>query len=260
MSEQPQSHPTLVAFRIRDEPSMPIVPAPSTRQWMDNTRDRFAYRCLPLPIANQGGWLLANTHKIQAFWDGTEDFGSVHIRCLDGPPNVACPAMSHFGHGILTFSINYLFRTPPGYNLWARGPANLPKDGIAPLEGIIETDWSVATFTMNWKFTAANLIVSFDIGEPICMIHPVRRGEIESFQPSHRRLASEPALQAEYDAWLRSRTEFLEQLRVPGSPALQQKWQKDYVRGTSPGGAAAPEHQTRLTLREFEPGPRDQSE
>jgi Family of unknown function (DUF6065) len=44
-----------------------------------------------------------------------------------------------------------VFRTPPGCNLYVRGPANSPKDGIAALEGIIETDWSEATFTMNWS-------------------------------------------------------------------------------------------------------------
>ena len=60
---------------------------------------------------------------------------------------------SHFGCGIITFKIPYLFRAPQGYNLLARGPANLFKDGISPLEGLIEVDWAVSPFTMNWKVT-----------------------------------------------------------------------------------------------------------
>jgi hypothetical protein len=27
----------------------------------------------------------------------------------------------------------------------------MPKDGLAPLEGIVEADWAVVPFTMNWK-------------------------------------------------------------------------------------------------------------
>ena len=60
---------------------------------------------------------------------------------------------SNFGYGIVTWYLPYLFRTSPGYNLWVRGPVNSPKDGIVPLEGLVETDWAEATFTVNWKIT-----------------------------------------------------------------------------------------------------------
>src|SRR3546814_13729675 len=60
---------------------------------------------------------------------------------------------THFGSGIVTFSLGHLFRTSPGVNLWIKGPSNRPKDGASPLEGIIETDWSPYTFTMNWQLT-----------------------------------------------------------------------------------------------------------
>src|SRR4051812_45121993 len=44
----------LIAYRVHTMPSMPIVPAPARRDWMDATHEKFAYRCLPLNIANQG--------------------------------------------------------------------------------------------------------------------------------------------------------------------------------------------------------------
>jgi len=44
------------------------------------------------------------------------------------------PGLSHFGHGVLTFPIGYLFRTIGGRTLGAGSP-NLTKDGIAPLDG-----------------------------------------------------------------------------------------------------------------------------
>ena len=42
---------------------------------------------------------------------------------------------SHFGNGILTWHLPMLFRTPPGYNLSVRGPANYPKDAVCPFRG-----------------------------------------------------------------------------------------------------------------------------
>jgi uncharacterized protein DUF6065 len=77
------------------------------------------------------------------------------------------PASSHFGSRILAFNLPFRFRTPLGYNLQVRGLASWPKDGAYPLEGILETDWTVSTFTMNWKLTRAELPVAFEAGEPI---------------------------------------------------------------------------------------------
>ena len=37
-----------------------IRPAPARRDWMDATPESFAYRCLPLDIANAHGWELLN--------------------------------------------------------------------------------------------------------------------------------------------------------------------------------------------------------
>jgi hypothetical protein len=107
---------------------------------------RFANRCLPLRIANQAGWFILNSHPLRVTWTGGNDLSALEVESLD--PSVAPPAASHFGSGILTWNIPYLFRTPPGYNLHARGPANWPKDGACPLEGIVETDWAVSTFTI----------------------------------------------------------------------------------------------------------------
>ena len=45
----------LIAYLI-DGHQMDIRPAPVEREWMDATGERFAYRCLPLNIANAHGW------------------------------------------------------------------------------------------------------------------------------------------------------------------------------------------------------------
>jgi hypothetical protein len=87
----------------------------------------------------------------------------------------------------------------------------------------------------------------------LCMIVPVRRGELEAFQPEARLLSSDAQLPKEFDAWYASRTDFLTQWQVPDSEARKQKWQKEYFHGKGTTGTTAPEHQVKLSLREFKP-------
>ena len=243
------NEPALIAYSVNLQMPMRLVRAASTRAWMDATDTRFAYRCLPLLIANQSGWFVLNSHVIQAIWTGGDGKASLQIEYLEGSP--PCPALSHFGHGILTWSLPYLFRTSPGYNLLVRGPINWPKDGAYPLEGVVESDWCAATFTMNWKLTRPNQLVTFDMDEPICMIVPQRRGELERFYPEIHDIESAPEISQHYQRWSRSRQQFLDDLKQPGTDAVKRGWQKDYLRGITTDGEHIREHETKLTLRDF---------
>ena len=250
----PGERPTLTAYVVNETLSMPIVPAQRSRAWMDATNARFANRCLPLLMANQAGWFLISAHKLCLTWNGADDLRAVKVEHLAGP--TPTPAMSHFGGGIVTWNVPYLFRTPAGYNLLVRGPANWPKEGISPLEGLVETDWSSATFTVNWRMTRPHFPVTFEVGEPLCMLVPQRRGELESFHPQLRMLRSEPALEERYQAWSASRATFNAELARPDSSAARQRWQKHYFQGVPEGragdDAVSPSgHQTKLVLRTF---------
>jgi hypothetical protein len=244
---------SLIAFAV-SHPPVPIVPSPRRRDWMDDASDHWPNRCLPLLIANEAGWELRNTHAFRVTWDGGERREAIRIEYDREVPDPE-PVSSHFGLGILTFRVPYLFRTPPGWNLLARGPANRPKDGVSPLEGVVETDWTCATFTMNWKLTRAGHPVGFDEEEPFCMIVPQRRGELETFRPSTRRIESEPAIQRELAAFTDSRERLQGQkLLSPYSRDLDRfklAWEGDYYRGRRPDQEPAPEHQTRLDLAPF---------
>ena len=255
MKRRPAPARHVIAYEVASWLPMPIVPAPAHRDWMAATNQHFANRCLPLLIANQSGWFLQNPYAFQAVWNGGALTADLVITPLDGADEAVganvMPVSSHFGYGILTWSLPYLFRTPPGWNLWARGPANMPKDGIQALEGVIETDWSIATFTMNWKMTRPDLAVTFEAGEPCCAVSPQRRGEIEAFHPYTLPITDDPDLKRHYDDWLRGRNEFNETLKIPDSPAVRRGWQKDYFQGRGPDGLRAAKHQTKLSLRPF---------
>lgn len=223
--------------------------APVERSWMSAS---FAHRCLPLNVANSFGWQLLNPVPFIAAWGGSEDKRSVQIVPVAREDEVLKPtASSHFGSGILTFSTDALFRTDPGYNLWVTGPLNELKRGIQPLTGIVETDWLPFTFTMNWKFTDANVQIEFDRGEPFCTIFVVPRGLTEKVEPSYADLADDPVLGEQYRAWRESRDKFNAELKTAGSDARQVQWQKHYFRGTDIQGNKITEHRTRLRQSEF---------
>ena len=184
----------IVAFERYGPVELALFRAPPRRRWMDDSAGRFAYRCLPLVIANQAGWFVRNPVTFSLYWNGGASASDIQIlvppgqhgfSTAFGPESVI---ETHFGEGIVTFQLPYLFRTSEGYNLWVKGPANIVKDGIQPLEGLVETDWSPAPFTMNWKVTRAFQTITFLAGEPICQLVPYPRGLIERFDPQVRHL------------------------------------------------------------------------
>jgi hypothetical protein len=251
-------HPDLpfVAYCLHEGAArMPLVPAPARRSWMGETSWHAAYHCLPMVVANQAGWLIMNGHTFTVRWSGGDDLDALKIFYRSGAKPY--PAVSVFGHGILTFQLPYLFRTPPGFDTLVRGPANWPRDGASPLEGLVETDWAPATFTMNWQITRPDHTISFNEDEPIAMVAPQPRGGLEQFRPALQTIDADPDLAAQYGAWAKSRREFIGVTRLapPQSPRL---WQDDYRRGTSSDGPQAPLRHRALRLRSFRPTPIDE--
>jgi len=239
----------LNAYVLTPDPILTMVPATARREWMERSPERFANRCLPLMIANQAGWFLVLTEAVEVEWSGSEALAGVEIF---GSERAKTNVTSHFGGGIVTFKLPYLFRTEPGYNLLARGPANLFKDGIAALEGLIETDWSIAPFTMNWKLTRPKRRVRFEVGEPVCMLVPQRRHELEAFEPVVQDLDDDAAIASEYRRWRESRDKFISDLAAREEDAVRAGWQRDYFLGRGPGETVVPQHQTKLAVRPFQ--------
>ena len=240
----------LTAYTLGGHP-LDIRPAPVERDWMEASDERFAYRCLPLNIANAHGWEILSPVGFKALWTGHKNKEGVRVFPDKGSE---APALGHFGQGMLTFHVACLFRTEPGYDLLVQGPVNAPKDAIAPLTGIVETDWALYTFTMNWKFTRTGTTVRFEKGEPFCHFFPVRRGEIESFAPQLKPLSANPDLNGQYQRWTAARAGFIGNLEKPQSQAVEEKWQKLYYRGVDADGneVKTADHRTRIRLKPFE--------
>lgn len=237
----------ITAYTAVESP-MPLRTAQRAREWMDELPDRFAYRCLPLAIANQTGWEILNPVPFTARWNGREGLDAIDIRFHGEPSNLIG---SHFGHGILTFTSGYLFRTSQSHNLWVRGPANRPKDGIAPLEGIIETDWAPYTFTMNWQFTRKRHKVTFAKDEPIASLVPYPRHYAGKFEPEIRNLNEDRKLYEQYVRWREDRLRFNEALQEEGSQAQAEAWQRSYMKGEDSYGNTFAGHRTKVPMKAF---------
>lgn len=234
----------IIVYELFDNSVQLLEPSPTKRQWMDATNEHFANRCLPMLIANQNGWVLPNQKSFTATWDGTDGCEAVKFESQVAEPVFP---LSHFGYGIITWTLPFLFRTEPGVNLYVRGPINDPKDGIAALEGVVETDWNPATFTMNWKFTRPGT-VTFAEGETFCLVYPQERGYLESVSIRAIPITQAPSENAAYESWRDSRGVFVEKIRASDAEALKTSWQKDYFQGKNQQGHLSSTHQSNLKL------------
>ena len=244
----------LECFKIHDT-APELVPGRPDRLWMDHFVARFPYRCLPLVMANTTGWEILCPDDFSITWSGGLAIGDVLIQS-DSGADISHFAASHFTSGVVTFHTGYLFRTPPGWALWATGAPNHFKDGIAPLAGLVESDWLPFPFTMNWQMTRPGTI-RFAKGEPFCFILPVENRRIDEFQPVIKRLDDDAELKAQYLAWSQSRGAFNRRINEGDAEAIKAGWQKHYFRGEMPGGAAeAPaDHMNRRRLKAPVPKP-----
>ena len=241
--------PELICYPLEPDPPA-IEPARAGRAWMDATDQRYAYRCLPLSIANASGWEILAPVAFEATWRGDDGRASVTIRSREDAARAGRLATSHFGHGILTLHTGYLFRTSPGWALWVRGSPNQAKRNLVPLDGVVETDWLDFPFTMNWRFTRAGT-VAFEKGEPFCFITPVPHTVLDRIAPEVRPLEANPELKAAFEARSRGRADFNAGLADRDPDTVARGWQRHYMRGEDAAGRQAEFHLTKRRVRPF---------
>ncbi len=219
------------------------------RDWMDTTPSRFAYRCLPLTIANQTGLWIKNPVGFTATWRGPARPGSIDFQ-FDASADVWTKWISNnFRAGIVTWNTPFLFRTKPaGSRLLVSGPANHFLDNAHPLTAIIESDWMTMSFTMNWKLMRPGIPTRFEAGEPLFQAIPLLSNvcsEIEAASVTYKRLDDDPEVAQSYREWDRSRSRFME--RSKAGELKPDDWQRDYFLGRDASGRqSAAVHMTKV--------------
>ena len=240
----------LECYPIEATPWLPrIIPGRPQRAWMDRFTAKHPYRCLPLTMANTSGWEILCPAGITATWNGGTHQDDIEITGDPGFSGLKNFVRSHFSHGVLTFHTGYLFKTPPGWSMWAMGPPNHVKDGIQPLSGLVETDWLPFPFTMNWHFTRPGT-VRFLKGEPFCFITLMQDKQLEEVQLVQRSMDSNEELNDQYKAWFKQRDEFNTKIYARDPHATKEAWQRFYFRGELPDntGEAPKDHVNKRRL------------
>lgn len=222
------------------------------RDWMDSVPQQYIYRCIPLLAANTMGWEILNPSASTALWDGGDLTSAIRIE-TDAPGKFT--AASHFGAGMVTWYVPFLFRTSPDLGLLVTGPANHEQNNAVPLDAFVRTDWLPFPFTMNWRITAKDTPVRFEAGEPICRIMPYPILMLDETRLEIDLLAKDPGFLAEVNEFGRARAANVARQQADARRAQmtgeqltgEGVWNSQYVKakGTDKGGAAP--HQTVFT-------------
>ena len=237
--------PGLPGLRVEDH----IRTATIKRDWMDAIPQQYVYRCIPLLAANTMGWELLNPVTSHVTWAGGDLTNTLQIT---HEAHSRFAAGSHFGTGIVTWYVPFLFRTSPDLGLIVTGPANHEHSHAVPLDAFIRTDWLPFPFTMNWRMTATNTPVTFKAGEPIARILPFPIAMLEETTLEITDLETDPGFLAEVNAFGQARQQNVAKQQADARRAQQTGeqltgdgvWNAQYVRakGTTSGGFAP--HQT----------------
>lgn len=175
--------PTKHSWQYSDKKRINNILEKSTkkRDWF--TRD--FYRCLPLTIGNQYGFIVKSEFDFSFIWDGGNSVESIKfyfnepVEKLDNKfPRIE----SHFGNGIITINPPFTLRTPPGVNLMTINPPNYIIPNITVMTGVIETDNLRRNFTFNLKIQIPNIQVNIPAGFPIAAFIPIPRYYADSFK------------------------------------------------------------------------------
>jgi hypothetical protein len=240
------SDSSLKAYRVTTNPGYILEPAPRRREWMDRFGAKAPYRCLPLVLANQAGWVIRLPCAVTATWNGGPRIEDLAVTAED--PAFAPFVTTHFGGGIVTFVFPWLFRTPPAIGLWVRGPTNAARPDTSALDALVESDFNRVPFTMNWQIWDIDQPVTFAASEAICMLTPFPLDLPEQTRAEELDLQSDPQLARDLAEAAERRADSVKRNREAGEDTFE----RDYLRGIRADGSKREQHRTGYKLDNFE--------
>ena len=175
---------------IKTHQSAPLIKQSRMRRdWMDETYNKHAYRCLPVSAANVNGWEIILQREVRVIWEGGNTVPRITNSDSDGV------SIQHDNRviadcnkiGMIDFRLAWAFQTDPGYETWLMGSPNYFIDGAAPLSAVIPSSWWPDETQFNWKITKVNEEVIFPEGTPIAFFF-VYKNELEEITLSSKNL------------------------------------------------------------------------
>jgi hypothetical protein len=157
-----------------------IEPSPKKRDWFTP----HFYRCLPLSIGNQYGFIVKSEYTFEFEWDGTDGPDAIKFSFDEDTSTLFPHITSHFGSGIITMGYPFALRTPPGVNLMTINPPNFMLHNITVMTGVIETDNLRRDFSFNLKVQLPGIKVKILAGYPLAAFIPIPRYYADNFKLS----------------------------------------------------------------------------
>lgn len=143
------------------------------------------YRCLPLTIGNQYGFVIKTEFEFGFTWDGTDSKEGVVIYLTEPAKNLTGKypqILTHFGSGIISLNTPFMLRTPPGVNLMTINPPNYILPNITVMTGVVETDNLRRNFSFNLKIQTPNVFTRIPAGTPLAAFIPLPRYYADNFE------------------------------------------------------------------------------
>ncbi len=188
------------------EKKFQIVPLKIHRDWMNKTQEKFAYKCLPLNVANQYGWAVVSPCDFKVSWYGGTHEENVEV--FDIPDEYSACIQSHFGDATFTINPDFIIQTPENYSIYIRGIPNKEYGILKPLDAIVETDWLPFTFTYNFKFMESG-IYEFKKGDLLFCFFPILRNTVENFEIISQNIEENPQLNNDFKEFATARQDAL---------------------------------------------------
>lgn len=146
------------------------------RDWMDETFDKHAYRCVPVTLSNGLGWGISFPEDISFIWDGITDTTPNHIKILSGEKYCSLGR----GNATLSFNTELYLRTSDNVSLLHMPVPNQFIEGIQAYTTIISSSFFNSPFPCAIRVTSPNKIITIKANEPIVAIIPISLSEINN--------------------------------------------------------------------------------
>lgn len=246
----------ITAYKLHENP-LELIPGRKQRQWMDDTIHKYAYRCLPLQIANTTGWELLAPSDFLISWNGSNHKNGLHVHFENKSDKFA---VSTFGWGIVTIHPGYLFKSSENVDMLVTGAPNFYVDYMSPLTGIVETFWCPFTFTMNWKLYKPGTF-QFKKGDPLCFILPIQH-DYSSLDVDMMDINDDTEVKQKFDEWaserriVNTKLDYIQQTNQGFSDMKPEQisthWEKNYYSGIDKSGNKEYNHIVKRTFPTFE--------
>lgn len=225
-------------FTDKDRLKNIISNSPKKRDWFTP----HFYRCLPLTIGNQYGFIIKSEFDFAFIWNGENGADSItfYFNDTEEKINTQFPNIqSRFGSGIITIGTPFVLRTPPNINLMTINPPNYVIPNITVMTGVIESDNLRRRFAFNLKIQIPNVKVIIPAGTPIAAFIPIPRYFADSFKLKNaENIFNQNIVDEEYQAQIDSGI-----FREEVEPFLPNSVSRHYLKGEDVYGNKFPDHQ-----------------